>query len=503
MRSMAFGAVGYLAGVASVVGVLATPSMLNAQQGKDVRFWREGTPPVTGKEAPSAPAAPATGLPSLSGLVRTVAPSVVFIRVSRSRVAEAGPRMMPFPGMPPGMRPPDDDQHREGGGSGFVVSEDGYIVTNNHVIADADEITVYFKDGHEYKAKVVGRDPQVDVGLIKIDAKGLPVATLGDSDRLEAGDWALAMGNPLGLEYSASVGIISGLGRRIGIGRYDSLLQTDAAINPGNSGGPLFNLKGEVVGINTAIIAGANSIGFVVPINMAKEVLPDLKQFGRAIRGQLGVQLAPITDELKATMGLKMEDGVYLQKVFAATPAEKAGLKAGDVILEFEGVAVKDLRDLQLRVAKARPGADVKLTYLRDGKKQNAVAKLVEFREAGIALKPDEDDGKGAAKETTEKLGLSVKSITPDVMQQYGLESPDGVVVTKVVPGLPAADAELQDGDTIVAVMMDGKWRKISDAAEFRKVVQDSGTRSLLLKVRREGNEAAIELRPRRSSSNR
>ena len=231
--------------------------------------------------------------------------------------------------------------------------------------------------------------------------------------------------------------------------------------------------------------------------------MPDLKQFGRAIRGQLGVQLAPITDELKATMGLKMEDGVYLQKVFAATPAEKAGLKAGDVILEFEGVAVKDLRDLQLRVAKARPGADVKLTYLRDGKKQNAVAKLVEFREAGIALKPDEDDGKGAAKETTEKLGLSVKSITPDVMQQYGLESPDGVVVTKVVPGLPAADAELQDGDTIVAVMMDGKWRKISDAAEFRKVVQDSGTRSLLLKVRREGNEAAIELRPRRSSSNR
>jgi serine protease Do len=504
MRSVVLGVFGYAAGVASVIGVLATPSVLNAQQGKQDRFWREGVPPVTSKEAPAAPAAPATQLPSLSGLVKAVAPSVVFIRVSRPHPQVDARR---FPGLPPGMVPPeapDDDFHSQGGGSGFVISEDGYIVTNNHVIQDADEITVYFKDGHEYKAKVVGRDPQVDVGLIKIEAKGLPVTTLGDSDKQEPGDWVLAMGNPLGLEYSASVGIVSGLGRRIGIGRYDALLQTDAAINPGNSGGPLFNLKGEVIGINTAIIGGANAIGFAVPINMAKEVLPDLKQFGRAIRGQLGVQLAPISEDTKNSLGLKSTDGVYLQRVFANRAADKAGLKPGDVILEFEGQPVKDMRDLQMRVARARPGADVKLTYLRDGKRQVANAKLTEFEEEGLlARAPDEEEGSKQQRETTEKVGIAVKTITPDVMARYSLASPDGVVVVRVQPNSPADDAELKEGDTLVAVMVDGKWRKISDAKQFQKVVQDTGNSSLLLKVRREGNEAAVELRPRRTSSTR
>lgn len=501
VRGVVVGLVGYVAGVASVVGVLATPGALNAAQGRDGgRFWREGTPPVTSKEAPSAPAAPATQLPSLSGLVKTVAPSVVYIRTTRKhpQISEGspfGPRG-PFGRGP--MMPPDHGL--EGGGSGFVVSEDGYIVTNNHVVAEADEITVQFQDGHEYKARIVGRDPQFDVGLIKIDAKKLPVVTLGDSERLEAGDWVLAVGNPLGLEYSASVGIISGMGRRIGIGRYDSLLQTDAAINPGNSGGPLFNLKGEVVGINTAIIGGANNIGFAVPINMAKEILLDLKEHGRAIRGQLGVQLAPIAPKSKEAEALGVDEGVYLERVIGGTPAEKAGLEPGDVILEYEGEPVKELRDLQRRVARSRPGSEVDITYLRKGKKGKTTAKLVEFREEGLVAQaePREEEGVEGGEEQG-RIGLHVSDVTPDLKKRYDLGVSRGVVVRRVNRGSPAEAAELEEGDLI----LEADQRKVSDAEEFSRVVKKAGEKPLTLLVERDGDKMFVVVYPKKTQSQR
>jgi serine protease Do len=291
------------------------------------------------------------------------------------------------------------------------------------------------------------------------------------------------------------VGIISGLGRRIGIGRYDALLQTDAAINPGNSGGPLFNLKGEVIGINTAIIGGANNIGFAVPINMAKEVLPDLKAHGRAIRGQLGVQLAPITEEFKEAKGYKSDEGVLLQRVLAGMPAERAGLKPGDVIVELEGAPVKDLRDMQNRVARVRPGSDVKISYWRDGKKATTVAKLVEFKEEGLVATAPEDGREPAPDVTNEKLGMSVTDITPQVMERYRLKSPTGILVKRVARGSLAAEAGLEDGD----VILEAANRKVSSAEEFRKIVQGASGKPVTVLVEREGDEIFLVLRQRKS----
>ena len=357
--------VGFLAGGLCVLSVLAAPS-IHAVEAQGSRFWREREP-----AAKDPPAATVEGLPSLSGLIKAVSPAVVNIFTSKRvrnphlfSIGPFGPQMPP----PGGGGDDDDDENGPVGhalGSGFIVSPDGYIVTNNHVVADTEEIKVRLSDGREYPAKLIGRDPQIDVGLIKIDAKDLPTVPLGDSDKMASGDWVVAMGNPLGLDHSSSVGIISGLGRNLGIGRYDALLQTDAAINPGNSGGPLFNLKGEVVGINTAIVNGANSLCFAVPINMAKEVLPDLKEKGKAVRGKLGVLLAPVDAEAREAFSLPTSDGALVQKVYPGTPAARAGIMVGDVITRVDGVTEKDVKEVQRAVARTRPGSALSLTVIR------------------------------------------------------------------------------------------------------------------------------------------
>ena len=245
-------------------------------------------------------------------------------------------------------------------GSGFIISADGYIITNNHVVEQADKIIVKLSDGKEYEAKVIGKDAKTDIALIKIKATdSLPVAETGDSDKLRVGDWVVAIGNPFGLEQTVTAGIVSAKGRVIGAGPYDNFIQTDASINPGNSGGPLFNMEGKVVGINTAIVAQGQGIGFAIPISMAKSILPDLKSTGKVTRGWLGVSVQDITEDIAKSMKLKDRNGALIADVFTGDPADKAGLKAGDVVTEINGKKIKDTHELLMLIAGFRVGETV------------------------------------------------------------------------------------------------------------------------------------------------
>lgn len=263
---------------------------------------------------------------------------------------------------------PPREQVRQSLGSGFIISKDGYILTNNHVVDKATDIKVSLHDGRIFEAKLIGKAPEVDVALIKIEASGLPAATLGDSDRLEVGDWVIAIGNPFGLSYTVTAGIVSAKGRVVGIGPYDDLIQTDAAINPGNSGGPLFNTKGEVVGINTVIIAKGQNLGFAIPITLVKEILPSLKEKGRPDIGWLGVSAQPLTSDLAAALGLPEPVGALITSVIKDGPADKAGLKRGDVILELDGKKIIDHKEIPRMVAIGKIGKSITIKIIRQGK---------------------------------------------------------------------------------------------------------------------------------------
>jgi serine protease Do len=276
-----------------------------------------------------------------------------------------------FRGMPQG------EMKRRSLGSGFVIGEDGLIITNNHVVKDADTITVIFYDEREAEAKVIGKDPKTDLALIKVDMDDkLPTATLGDSDKLRMGDWVLAIGNPFGLKYTLTAGIVSAKGRVIGAGPYDDFIQTDASINPGNSGGPLINMKGEVVGINSAIIAGGTGIGFAIPANIAKELIPQLKEKGRVSRGWLGVYIQRVTPELAKSFGLDKPKGALVSEVTKDGPAEGTGLTHGDIIIEFAGKPVEHFNDLPRMVAATPPGTKITLKVLRKGKEKTSGGSL-------------------------------------------------------------------------------------------------------------------------------
>jgi serine protease Do len=497
--------VGFMAGGLCVLAVLGAPAGAQSSGG---HFWRDNQP-VSSKEA-----AVAETLPSLSGLVKAVGPSVVNIfttqKIHNPHMGMGMPNMGPFgfqfPGQGQQQGPGQDDEEdstpvpndentidAHALGSGFIVSPDGYIVTNNHVVAKADEIKVRLSDGREFPAKVIGRDPQVDVGLIKIEASGLPVVSLGDSDKMLTGDWVLAVGNPLGLDHSASLGIISGKGREIGIGRYDALIQTDAAINPGNSGGPLFNLKGEVVGINTAIVERANSIGFAIPVNMAKEVLPDLKEHGKAIRGQLGVLLRELDTDTEQALKLSSTDGALVEKVLAGSPADRAGLKPGDVITRFESSPVKDRKELQRDVARTRPGDEIHLTYVRAGKENQATARVVEFKEDAVAMA----GGAGPGEEGLEpgRLGISVSEATPELMSKYKLKGPEGVVVRHVKHGSVADQAGIEEGD----VIREANSVAVSSPTQFKELLKSSQGKPIALGIDRGGERIFLVVKPVRS----
>jgi len=386
---------------------------------------------------------------SFAELAQKVNPAVVNIS-TETIVKVPGNPFRQFYG--PGQNPfghffgetPDREMKQQSLGSGFIIDKEGHIITNNHVVAGAEEITVKLADGREFKAKVIGRDPKTDLALIKISSlfKNLPALPLGDSDKMQVGDWVLAIGNPFGLGHTVTQGIISATGRIIGSGPYDNFLQTDAPINPGNSGGPLVNMEGEVIGINSAIIASGQGIGFSIPSNMAKQIVAQLKEKGKVVRGWIGISIQSITPDIARAMGLKKEQGALVAEVVPGGPAEEAGLKRGDVITSFDGREIKKVSDLPFTVAETPVGKKVPVQIIRDGKEMNVDIKIAEMpqgREAGPAG-------------PQENLGLTVSNITPQVRHEFGIQDKAGVIVSEVLPGSLADDAGIQPGDIIKEV---------------------------------------------------
>ncbi len=402
---------------------------------------------------------------NFSDLAEKVRPGVVNIQVVKT-VKNAG-----F-GFPNSFRTPfgdffgpffDENPQRspeqQGVGSGFVISSDGYILTNNHVVDDANQIKIKLADGKEYDAKVVGRDPKTDLALLKVEgASDLQPLQLGDSDSLKVGSWVVAIGSPFGLEQTVTAGIVSAKGRVIGSGPYDNFIQTDASINPGNSGGPLLNTEGQVVGINTAIFSqsGGNvGIGFAIPVNMAKEIVPQLKDRGHVTRGWLGVGIQKMTPELAKSFGLKDEKGALVSQVVKGGPADKGGIETGDVIVEFDGKMVADSNDLPRMVAPLPVGKTVSVKVLRGG---NVVDREIKIGQL-------EEQKEEVANATTRKpLGMTVQSITPEIAKGLGLKSETGVVVASVIPGSPAARADIRSGDVIQQV----NKKPVKDVEDFK-----------------------------------
>ena len=424
-----------------------------------------------GRDAGSAAPVPTPGrlLPvDIPSLVKGTSPSVVNISTTQV-VRFSRPRMRsPF-----GRDPFEDffdnffgniprEQKRRSLGSGFIVSGDGYILTNNHVVEKADEITVTLLDKEDYKAEVVGTDPKTDIALIKIKpGKTLPYVRLGDSEGLEIGEWVVAIGNPFGLGHTVTAGIVSAKGRVIGSGPYDDFIQTDASINPGNSGGPLFNLKGEVVGINTAIIQGGQGIGFATPIQMAKAVLGQLKEKGKVTRGWLGVYIQKLTPDMAESLKVPEGKGALVADVTKGGPAEKAGIRSGDVIVRFDGKEVEDQHELPQVVASTSPGKKVQVTVVRDTKRIEIPLTIAEMEgEEPARSKEGGDLSKG--------LGLTVQAITPEIARHMGIESRQGVLVTSVESGSPAEDAGFREGDIIRQINRE----PVKDTGEFQRVMK-------------------------------
>src|SRR2546421_331953 len=341
-------------------------------------------------------------------------------------------------------------------GSGVTVDPRGYILTNNHVIENAQDITVRLSDGRKFTAKLVGRDPKTDLAVLKVEAPSpLPAAELGDSDHLRVGQWAIAIGNPFGLDRTVTVGIISATARnRVGVATYENFIQTDASINPGNSGGPLLNLDGKVIGINTAIVAAGQGIGFSIPINEAKAVMAQLIARGRVVRGWLGVVIQYVTDELASSFGVREREGVLVADVMKGGPAETAGLRAGDIVVEVNGVRVREVPDLQRRVAGLAPGERVRIVVVRSGARRPATVTIGEMpsEEPTVRAQAGEDG-----------FGLHVEPLSPGIADRLNLAVSQGVLVVDVAAGGPAARGGLRRGDVILEV---GR-QPVSDAQTF------------------------------------
>jgi serine protease Do len=333
-------------------------------------------------------------------------------------------------------------------GSGFIIDSSGLVITNNHVVEGADKIKVKLVGGKEYQATIKGRDPKTDLALIQITnpPRDLLFLSLGDSDAIRVGDWVLAVGNPFGLTHTVTQGIISAKGRVIGAGPYDNFLQTDASINPGNSGGPLLNLKGEVVGINTAILATGQGIGFATPSNMAKSVIPQLREKGKVTRGMLGVQVQNVTPELAKSFGLAEPKGALVAEVTPGTPAENAGILRGDIIIEFNGHPVNEMNELPRMVADTAPGTQATVKVLRDGKEKTFKLTVTELKDERQAKTPSPDEGE------SNPLGMVVQENSPALAQRFRLKETTGVLVVQVEPSGVAAESGLRPGDLIVEI---------------------------------------------------
>jgi len=444
----------------------------------------------------------------LSGAFSTTAknamPAVVSIKVEKA--IEAGPMASGAPYNDPfglfddellrkffGDRlPPQQQQQQQqqraprkyyehGQGSGFIVSKDGYILTNNHVVGDVDKITVELQDGRKFEnAKLIGTDPDSEVALIKIDGDNFPVLPMGDSDKIQIGDWVVAIGNPFGLNETVTVGVISAVGRsNVHIAAYEDFIQTDAAINPGNSGGPLINLDGQVIGINTAIFSqsgGYMGIGFAIPINMARSIEEQLKSHGKVTRGYLGIYGQDLTPDMAQLLQLKNSKGVIVASVEKGSPADKAGLKSHDVLLEMSGKKIESYDSFRNEVAMLQPNSVVTFLVSRDGKTTDITVTLAE-RPSAVA----QGNQPGGPQQSQEALGIEVQSLTKDMAERFGYALGEGVIVTRVDPGSPAADSGIQPGDLIQSV----NRQSVTSADEFEKAMAHTKNNKVLLLIKR------------------
>ena len=446
-------------------------------------FWKEG----------SAPAQMKVALPGFSALAKEVTPTVVNIRTTKNLAnKDIYRKFEPPPGYDEWFdeffkkffnNMPEQDLQQRSLGSGFIISADGYVLTNNHVVAGADEIFVSLANKEEFKAKVVGTDDKTDIALIKIDPqknKDFPVAVLGDSEALEIGEWVIALGNPFGFGHTLTQGIVSAKSRIIGASPYDNFIQTDAAINPGNSGGPLLNMQGQVIGINTAIVASGQGIGFATPINMAKEILSELKDKGEVARGWLGVAIQEVTPEIARAVGLKEAKGAMVTTVYTGDPADKAGIKAGDIILMINAQEVTDSHSLTRMVGSLKPDAKIVITVWRDGRSIDLATRLQKRVDEHVAKL-----GKGPVHKDQglkDRLGLTVMDITPEVLREFNIPEPGGVIVIDIDPKGIAVKGQIQKMDIIREV----DRKAVNSTEEYLAAIsaKKKGQTVLLLVVR-------------------
>ena len=433
------------------------------------------------------------GRTSFAPVVKKVGPGVVkvYTKTKAREMSFQGPPEMDdlfrqFFGQPFGEQGPRHfyGPPQEGVGSGVVVTKDGYILTNNHVVDGADEVKVALQDGREFSAKVIGRDPKTDVAVIKIGAKDLPAVAMADSDKVEVGDIVLAVGNPFGIGQTVTTGIVSATGRDGTVGLdYEDFIQTDAAINPGNSGGALVDVEGRLIGINTAILSrsgGNQGIGFAIPVNLARSVMDSLVSEGHVTRGYLGVRIQDVTPALAKGFKLKEATGALVGEVSADSPAEKAGLKSGDVVLEFNGKPVKDARHLKLEVAEARPDDSVALRFLRDGKTETVQVKLKAAPGSETLAKAEGSD----SGDTGTLNGVTVADLDRAARQHLNTpESLKGAVITEVQPDSAAAEAGLRPGDVIQEI----NRQPVKNAGEAVKLTEHPESKTTLLRIWRNG----------------
>ncbi len=439
---------------------------------------------------------------AFTAVAESAKPAVVSIVVEKRRQGwsrgpapargQSGPQVNPFEGTPFEFFffGPHDFSSRQpptvkGGGSGMIVRPDGMILTCNHVVDGADKITVYLSDGREFPATIKGTDPKTDLAVIAVDAKNLPTVTLGDSDKTRVGEWVVAMGSPYGFDYTVTAGIVSAKGRRVTGGeKYEDFIQTDASINPGNSGGPLLNLDGEVIGINTMIAGIGTGIGFAVPSSLAKTVVDQLVSTGKVVRPWIGVGIQPITEEMVSFLKLDERKGALVSQVYSGSPAEKAGLEVGDVIIRVDDTGIDDPDTLVRTVLRHEVGDDLKLLVVRNGKEKRLEVKT--------GVMPDEPSGSGVA--GTGKVpafGVEVQDLTSEMAGAMGIGTEGGVVVTGVTPGSPADQSGIQRGDVILEV----NRQPVESVSSFLEAASKATGDTALLLIGRDGRTFFVQLR--------
>ena len=437
-------------------------------------------PPVLAQDTAPTP------LQDFSGIVAELSPAVVGITARGLRAQRSPMSGPPMPG-PFGQMPGGQAPEREivAGGSGFLISQEGYVVTNNHVIDGASEIEIVLEDGATRDAELVGTDPATDIAVLKLsDASGIAVASWGDSDAMQPGAWTIAIGSPFGLGGTVTVGVLSATSRVIGAGPYDAFLQTDASINSGNSGGPLFNTAGEVIGVNTAIFSpgGGNvGIGFAVPSSMAQDVVQQLIDRGEVQRGFIGVSLQALTDGLARALDLDGTDGAIVARVEPGAPAQAAGIREGDVILSINGTTAEDPRQISRMVADIAPGSEVPVTVFHDGERVDVTLTLT----ARDATAQTDETAIGAAADG-ERMGITISPLPELVRRNLGLQEGEAIMVQNVQPGTPAAEAGLMQGDVILSA--EGEAMNEAAALSQAWAAARDTTRPLLLRVNRGGN---------------